>query len=220
MATARSEHLDLSITPYYHCMARCVRRAFLCGKDSYTGENYEHRKAWVRDRLRFLGSLFAIDVCAYAVMSNHLHVVLHVDEERAASWAEEDVVKRYTKLYPMSKAAYEANRPANERAALVALWRSRLCDLSWMMRALNEFIARKANKEDKVRGRFWEGRFKKARGHFQVLRFSPQLFARDVDKEVWQDSDAWFAPMHSFASSCGFKITPTFLIRMMRAGRI
>ena len=140
-------------------MARCVRRAFLCGKDSYTGQNFEHRRDWVRERLRFLAGVFAIDVCAYAVMSNHLHLILHVDTERAARWADSDVVERYGKLHPATKADYQQLSPAKQRAQR-EIWRTRLCNLSWMMRALNECIARRANKEDNVSGRFWEGRFK------------------------------------------------------------
>ena len=159
MPTPRESQVDLSVTPYYHCVARCVRRAFLCGKDSYSGQNFEHRREWVRERLRFLAGVFAIDICAYAVMSNHLHVVLHVDVERAARWAEADVVERYCRLHPMAKAAYDLLPPARQRMCRET-WRARLCNLSWMMRALNEFIARRANKEDDVSGRFWEGRFK------------------------------------------------------------
>ena len=54
-----------------HCCTRCVRRAFLCGVDRETGVNYEHRKQWVRDRLEFLASIFAIDILGFAVITNH-----------------------------------------------------------------------------------------------------------------------------------------------------
>ncbi|MCP4979029.1 MAG: hypothetical protein GY935_00875 [Gammaproteobacteria bacterium] len=57
----------LADTPYCHITTRCVRRACLCEADHYSGRNYEHRRQWVVDRIRLLSSLFAIDVCAYAV---------------------------------------------------------------------------------------------------------------------------------------------------------
>ncbi|WP_252178665.1 hypothetical protein [Endozoicomonas sp. 4G] len=71
MAQARNTLIDPGSTPYYHCMARCVRQAYLCGENHLTGKNYEHRRQWVVDKLRELVSVFAIEVCAYAVMSNH-----------------------------------------------------------------------------------------------------------------------------------------------------
>ncbi len=159
MTVSRASQVHVPTTPYYHCVSRCVRRAFLCGDDRYSGQNFDHRKAWLVERLRHLSGLYAIDVCAYAIQANHFHLVLRVAPERVEAWDEDEVVQRYGKLFPMAKAelASLSGRARDER---LALWRARLSDLSWMMRSLNEWIARRANKEDGCSGRFWEGRFK------------------------------------------------------------
>ncbi|ADE13342.1 protein of unknown function DUF1568 [Nitrosococcus halophilus Nc 4] len=99
MTQARSLQISLVDTPYYHCVARCVRRAFLCGVDDFSGRNYEHRRQWIVDKLKRLSSIFAIDICAYAVMSNHYHVVLRVDEDTAGHWEDADVIERWTTLF-------------------------------------------------------------------------------------------------------------------------
>ena len=69
MPQARYRLIDTATTPYYHCMSRCVRRAFLCGKDKLTNKNFDHRKGWILDRVKHLSSLFAVNVCAYAIMT-------------------------------------------------------------------------------------------------------------------------------------------------------
>jgi REP element-mobilizing transposase RayT len=111
--------------------------------------------------------VFAIDVCAYAVMSNHTHVVLHINKAKAEAWSMLDVLERWhslhkgtllTQKYLKGDELDEASLKAV--AELAEVYRNRLYDISWFMRHLNESIARQANKEDGCTGRFWEGRFK------------------------------------------------------------
>ncbi|MCG7981433.1 MAG: transposase, partial [Candidatus Thiodiazotropha lotti] len=167
MTRARKTLVSLESTPFYHCISRCVRRAWLCGEDPYTGQNFEHRRQWVLDRLRQLSEIFAVDICAYAILSNHYHVVLHVDREKGNGWTECEVIRRWTQLYKGHLLAdrYLAGEVMSgaEKAVLSELieeWRLRLFDISWFMRCLNEHLARKANEEDRCKGRFFEGRFK------------------------------------------------------------
>ncbi len=168
MTIARSRQIDLSATPYYHCINRCVRRAFLCGTDQQSGQSYEHRRGWIADKLKALSESFAIDIAAYAVMSNHYHIILRVDKAEAESWTREEVQRRWNLHFsntPVLVTRY-LNGETFSKGELIKLdeiietWRERLYDISWFMRILNEHIAREANKEDNVTGRFWEGRFK------------------------------------------------------------
>lgn len=167
MPTARKNQISLDTTPYYHCVSRCVRRAFLCGEDSVTSQNYEHRRGWIEDKIQELVDVFALDVCAYAIMSNHYHVVLHVDNEQALSWSFDDVIHQWHQLFKgcvlSQRYLIGENLGHAELKVLkgvVEQWRLRLMDISWFMRCLNEAIARQANIEDNCSGRFWEGRFK------------------------------------------------------------
>ena len=167
MPQPRSSQISLSDTPYYHCVSRCVRRSFLCGFDKYSGQSYEHRRGWVERRLLLLSSIFSIDICAYAVMSNHVHVVLHVDVKQAQLWSDYDVVQRWHRLHKgtLLTRMFAKGDTLSQGQQLtldntLTEYRRRLHDISWLMRDLNENIAREANKEDDCTGRFWEGRFK------------------------------------------------------------
>lgn len=167
MPKARKSQVSLEATPYYHCVSRCVRRAFLCGEDRQSGKSFEHRRGWIEERIKELADIFAIDVCAYAVMSNHYHVVLHVDAEQGNAWDDDEVIARWKRLYslPVLVLRYLRDEVMTKPelavvAEAITLWRQRLQDISWFMRCLNEPIARQANQEDGCTGRFWEGRFK------------------------------------------------------------
>jgi hypothetical protein len=153
MTYARKALVSLNDTAYYHVVARCVRRAWLWGYDKYASRDFSHRKAWVLERLTLLASMFAIDVCAYAIMSNHYHLVLHVDRDRAEAWSLQEVVAQWCKLFVappsaerwLSGEADEAEWMAAE--AIIESWREWLYSISWFMRCLNEHIARRANLE-------------------------------------------------------------------------
>lgn len=99
MPKARNEQINLLNTPYYHCVSRCVRRAFLCGKDKFSGQCYEHRRQWVEDRIHKLSEVFTIDVCAYAVMSNHTHLVLHINQQKMQEMSDDEVIDRWHTLH-------------------------------------------------------------------------------------------------------------------------
>ena len=167
MTSPRSQLVDPEAPGFYHCISRCVRRAFLCGEDALTGRSFEHRKQWVEDRLLELAGVFAVGVYAYAVMSNHLHVVVYADPSATLVWSPDEVAQRWVRLTPVrvdgeiDKAACETRAAALAgNADRIAVLRERLGSLSWFMRFLNEPIARRANREDGCTGHFWEARFK------------------------------------------------------------
>ena len=167
MPTPRYQQISLADTSYYHCISRCVRRAFLCGDDSFSGKNYTHRKKWIVQRLKELAGIFAIDVCAYSIMSTHFHIILNINAERGTHWTDEEIINRWQRLFslPVLVERYQSGQchssaEQDKARETIALFRERLTDISWFMRCLNEHIARRANKEDNCTGHFWEGRFK------------------------------------------------------------
>jgi REP element-mobilizing transposase RayT len=154
-----------------HCINRCVRRCFLCGDDPLTGRNFDHRKRWLEERLAFLAGQFGIDILGFSILSNHFHLVLRNRPDVVATWSDTEVAARWLALCPFRKtptgtpaeptpAELDTVRNVPSRLAEI---RSRLSDLSWLMRMIAEPIARRANQEDELSGRFWQGRFKAVR---------------------------------------------------------
>ena len=150
-----------------HCVQRCVRRAFPAGVDAVSGKNFEFRREWIRRRMEALASVFACDVLTYAILSNHLHLILRSRPDVVQQWSDEMVALRWLKAFPGRRIEEHLGEPTEvDVQALVAdkqrmaEIRKRLSNISWFMRALSEPIARMANRQDEVTGRFWEGRFK------------------------------------------------------------
>ena len=169
MGLPRSAYVKDGEEGVYHCFSRCVRRAYLCGYDAFTNRDFSHRKKWLVDRLQYLAAIFAIEVCAYAIMEDHFHNILRTRPDIVANWTDLEVAARWLNLFPPRRTIKrgvtpppieEQIRALAQRPERISVLRKRLCSLSWFMGRLNEFIARAANKEDGVKGRFWEGRFK------------------------------------------------------------
>ena len=116
MTRPRSELVCVQDTPWYHVVSRCVRRAFLCGQDALTGKSYEHRRGWIEARIRQLASVFTLDVGAYAVMSNHYHIVVRIDRARAQALSDDEVLSRWTQLFTGPLLVQRYQNPATRAA--------------------------------------------------------------------------------------------------------
>ena len=143
MTMARRYLVDSTVTPYYHCISRCVRRALLCG------DGCEHRKQWIENRLKELAGIFAVDVAGFAVLDNHLQVVLQLNEAVAKGWTDEEVVRRWGRLFPprgKDRQALEVTDAWVEFQLQNVKWveetRRRLNSLGWFMKCLKEPLAR------------------------------------------------------------------------------
>ena len=97
-------------------------------------------------------------------MSNHYHVVVFINRESGEGWDTKAELRRWTTLFtgPLLVQRFLSG-VSLDKAELLRVeayaeeYRSRLLDISWFMRCLNEHLAREANKEDGCKGRFWEG---------------------------------------------------------------
>jgi len=169
MATPRSQLIDLEQPLHYHLVSRCVRRSFLCGKDPHSSADYEHRKGWLEQRMFHLAQCFAVSIDAFAIMSNHFHIVVYYDPQDSYRWSNEEVVDRWLSAFP-PRAMANSPEHADEilsmhRAVLLAMperllhARQTLGSLSMFMKYLKQPIAYQANKEDRCTGHFFEGRF-------------------------------------------------------------
>ena len=167
MTVPRSQIVSYDDTPFYHVISRCVQHTFLCGIDPYTKKDYNHRKQWIEDRIRILSSLFSIEICSYAVMSSHYHIVLKALPDEGTAWSDREVIKRWLSVYRGSniERKFINNEPIKpyEKDAVdskIPIWRERLKSISWFMKSLNEPLAREANSEMGTEGNFWISRFK------------------------------------------------------------
>lgn len=163
-AKPRSEIFDPDQVGVYHCWNRLVQRRHLLGLDHLTGKDYSYRKPWVRDRFRELAAAMAIDILDYAILDNHLHVVLRNRPDIVATWSDEEVARRWWQVCPQRRNR-DQSVPEPKPCEIGVLmqkvdeYRQRLSDISWLMRLACQKIAVRANREDGNDGRFFAKRF-------------------------------------------------------------
>ena len=166
MATPRHQLVDDTAALGYHLVSSCVRRAWLCGYDKRARKDYSHRKRWLVERMLALARCFAVEIDAYAVMSNHFHLVVHYDPKACEGWSAEEVAARWADAFPPTErgAAAEERKPEVRELMLgdperIEKARRTLGSLSSFMKHLKQPIARRANEEDGCKGHFFEQRF-------------------------------------------------------------
>jgi hypothetical protein len=123
VAIARNRQIDPSVARWYHCMTRCVRRAFLLG------DGASEREEWIEKRIEELAQIFAVAVGGFSVMNNHLHLLLRLDPKLAEGWSDEEVVRRWGRLFPPRD---KSRKPLPVTEAWV---HDRLSDAAWVARA-------------------------------------------------------------------------------------
>ena len=165
MRTPRYKLIDPNnSTKYYHCICRCVRRAFLCGYDRTTNKDYNYRKSIIKNLMKKMVQNFTIEICSYVVMSNHIHFVFYVNKEKASSLSSKELLKRWSNVYPVAASKINSMLIQNEAQEVVNQKlediRYNLSNISSFMGFFCKYLAQKFNKEDNCKGRFWEGRFK------------------------------------------------------------
>jgi putative transposase len=130
MALPRSKYVQEGQEGVYYCFSRCVRRAFLCGLDAHTGQDFSYRKAWLVDRLRHLATIFAIEVCAYAILWNHYHSILRTHPDIVAIWSDRAVAIRWLTLFPKHRnKRNEATTPSEEDISALTACPERIAGL-------------------------------------------------------------------------------------------
>ncbi len=154
-----------------HVMSRVVRHCHLLGTDKFTGKDYDHRKSWIETEIKRLAALFGIDLLTFAIMSNHIHLIFRSRPDVVETWDNTEIAKRWFMLCPLRRGPdglpleptdAELNSIRLD-AKKVKEIRRRLSDISWWMRLMCQRIARRANDEDEITGRFWQGRYKAVR---------------------------------------------------------
>ena len=176
MGQPRREKMNPLQIETHHIWSRCVRGAFLLGKDPVTGADVSHRRAMLEGLIEYQASVFAVDWGTDHCLSNHLHGTGRNRPDIAQLWPDEEVAWRWKEAWPSYSPVRGWHRsPTDEEIRELLIrgerepgylqqLRSNLSNLSWFIARIKQPIAYFANRDapdpkDHCRGHFWEGRY-------------------------------------------------------------
>ena len=168
MTRPRYQQILPRVTPYYHVMGRCTQGLSLMGeRNPITGENTADRKGWIETHLEHVARAFCIDVCKYALMDNHYHLLLHINMRKAKKLPMAEVIYRWHMMFEGDDLSHRyikkeklTGKERRQLERLVKKWRKRLWNISWFMRCFNQYVSYRCNSESGNKGTFWQSRYK------------------------------------------------------------
>ncbi|TWU41614.1 hypothetical protein Q31b_30650 [Novipirellula aureliae] len=168
---ARSEVFDPHEVVVAHLYNRTCRRCFLMGNDQVSGKNFDHRKIWIEKYLQQFAKCFSVDLLAFSILDNHLHLILRSRPDLVATWSDREVARRWLMLCPHRRKSDGSPLPPSEPELKSIAGcpikcqeiRERLSSFSWWMRLLCQRVAMRANREEQESGRFFQDRYRATR---------------------------------------------------------
>ena len=164
--SARNEIVREGEIGIYHTWSKCVQGAFLCGQDFISGNNYEHRRGWLQELIRYQAGVFGVDVGNYTILSNHFHLIARLRPDLVELWSDREVAWRWKCAWPKWDDKTWSRQPTDQEIdellsnpVKLAFARKNLSSLSWFMARVKEPIAKFANQESETQGHFFEQRF-------------------------------------------------------------
>lgn len=165
----RTRRLKLSEgEAYYHCISRTVAGAFL-----FDDRDKEHFRLLMHRVAGFCG----LEIIAYALMSNHFHILVRVPDPCETQPSDRELIHRLGLLYSARPAWVGEQAMVLAKGGGEADWlrrqlRSRMGDVSAFMKELKQLYSRWYNIQHQRFGTLWAERFKSVlvEGNPRVLR--------------------------------------------------
>ncbi|MFM7057267.1 MAG: hypothetical protein ACKO2P_10135 [Planctomycetota bacterium] len=164
----RSEYITPADRAIVLAICRKARTPLAPTPDSSDPDFIAHRVHFIEQLIRWFAQFFCVSVHAHAVLPRELRLVLAAHPELVQHLDDTDVARRWLSLCPTLRAPALRSceltdseiRTLSEDLPRIAQIRSRLSDISWFLRLLQQRITSFCNREDNATGRFWGDRYR------------------------------------------------------------